>query len=859
MLSAARLLSLLAPLALLTANAAGEGWPQYKLDSCNSGNAADRDVTLPLGLAAAAPLGDAIFTAPVVAEGRVYAVDGSGTAWCLDAATLRVLWKHETAGGPLNCNNVSSPALAGGRLHFGTTAGNYYVLDADDGSVVREIRCGEPIFSSPVAGNGRVYFATLGSEVYALTPEGDVCWKWDFVKEHLGFSGNRWSGRDWREHPGGRVSPKEQFLCSRNVVLYDNTLVIPAGGSVVWLEDRGENAKPRAVHQPNTPTFGLTVGPDGDVYRQWHFWDNVGQVDVLRLRDGKVETGVVSGTETNTRSGLASFCSVSVRGGEVYRSRPEEGLGLCRHLPNREEPQPLDGYPSIAPPVLLRNHVVHGGLDGRLYVVPLSGGKAWSFRTAWGKAISAPAAVCDGRVYAGCEDGYLYALGPGGDAPLPRRDLELWKIRTPLDGKWAGAKYDRSSSFADWANTNAGPEQLRPPLRLHWVRRFDGSAKHFSTCGGGRMFTHTAEGQVFAVEQSTGRLLWRRYFPGVHISYTGATFHQGRVLVPQAGLESGRLRCLDAATGELKWEAPIAGSPSWSRQLAPVVHRNVAIYMFGTGRYDYDDEVPEDKRVKWLWSHGGVTSYPASHRPMLRAYDLQTGKEVWSRDFSEYGSGGDESGICLLDGVLYYSCFFGSQARRGDSPGPNGVTAALDPLSGKTRWLTTEHSIRSGCSISGAEGRLYVGGYCQDPQTRKRHVTCLDARDGSLVWHSEPLPTSIQVVTVAAEFLFVHSHGSKSHVLDKQTGEILATLNEGYKCSRFTLSGDYLLGPNLDVVDLSRPRDARLLSTGPRLDPSECIGGVASNGRVFYTCHAGGLQASLVSAADEEAPPGVFP
>ena len=60
--------------------------------------------------------------------------------------------------------------------------------------------------------------------------------------------------------------------------------------------------------------------------------------------------------------------------------------------------------------------------------------------------------------------------------------------------------------------------------------------------------------------------------------------------------------------------------------------------MFGTGRYD--DEVPEEERVKWLWSHDGVTSYPKSHRPMLRAFNVKTGKEVWQRDFSEYGSGG---------------------------------------------------------------------------------------------------------------------------------------------------------------------------------------------------------------------------
>jgi hypothetical protein len=54
----------------------------------------------------------------------------------------------------------------------------------------------------------------------------------------------------------------------------------------------------------------------------------------------------------------------------------------------------------------------------------------------------------------------------------------------------------------------------------------------------------------------------------------------------------------------------------------------------------------------------------------------------------------------------------------------------------------------------------------------------------------------------------------------------------------------------MDVYDLSNLGDARLLSTGPRLDPSECIGACVSNGRIFYTGHGGGLQASLLCGAD---------
>ncbi len=860
----------------------GENWLQFKYDSRHSGNAANRNVTVPLGLIAAVPLTDAVFTAPVVADGRVYVVDGSGTVFCLDAATLRVLWKVTTAGGPANSNNVSSPLIAGRFLHFGTMAGTYYVLDAKSGKTIKEIACGEPIFSAPVLSGGRVYFATLGSRVYALEPNGTVRWTWDFVREWLKFEGDRWSGADWLKHLQHRVTPAEQFTCSRDMAVDGKTLVIPAGGYIVWLDDLGPRPELRRVHAALVPTFGLSIGDDGTVYRQWYYMDNIGQVDMVRpaakknesptaaggaetvivdkqdrralMRPAADKEGVdyVSGTRASFSDFHSSFSSVSLRGGDVYRCRPEEGFGLCRHTNGQETHAYPGGYPSIASPILLGDKAVYGGLDGALYVVPLAQGPAWSFQTPWHRAISAPVAVSDGRVYFGCEDGYFYALGPGGRAPLPAKDLGVWKIRTPLTGPKADAKYDRFTSFGNFANTNADDQGLRLPLSLGWVRRYEGSTLHHSSFGGGRMYTHTAEGQIFAVEQATGRLLWRTFFPGVHVSYTTPLYYQERLLVPQPGFDRGVLRCLDAATGKLLWEAPISGSPSWNRMEPPVVYKNLAFYMFGTGKYG--PGVPLGERVPWLFGHQNVPGFPKSHKPLLRAFDLQTGKEVWTDDFSKYGSGGDESGICLMDGRLYYSSYFGNKSS------PHGITAALEPETGKIVWLTTDYSVHGGASISAADGRLYLTGYNPEAGSNARRVWCLNAKDGALVWKSDsltdhfPQPARagnsglIEVATIGPKFIFVQAQYECGFLLDKQTGKIISQLTQGYKCTRFTLSGNYLLGNDMDVYDLSDPTQVRFLATGPMLDPSECIGAAISNGQLFYTGHGGGMQMSLVNA-----------
>ncbi len=843
-------LSVLFLLILPATGAPKENWTQLKFDCRHSGNVPDRIVTPPLGLVGAVPLTDTVLTAPVVANGRIYVVDGAGVAFGIDTGTLRIVWKRETRGDRGNCNNVSSPAIMDKYLHFGTMSGSYYVLALASGEVVQEIRCGEPIFSSPVVSGGRTYFVTLGSQVYALEPDGKICWKWDYLKEHLGFSGNRFSGYDWRKHKGGRVTTSEQFCCAWNVAMDGKMLVVPAGGAVVWLEDSGEQPAVRAIHLPRTPTLGLSIDEEGAVYRQWHRLDNGGRVDILRLLDGKVEADQVPGTQTSTRGGLLSFCSVSLRGTDVYRCRPEEGFALCRHCPPQKDPVVLGGYPSIASPILAGDRAIFGGLDGNLHIVPLSGkGKAWRFKTAFGKAISAPVAVCGGRIYFGCDDGYLYVLGPEGEAPLPAEDLELWRIQSPLTSKNGDSRYDWPTSFGDWGNSNVAKQAVKLPLRIKWIRRFEGTVKHFSTCGKGRLYTHTAEGQIFAVEQETGRLLWRRYFPGVHICYTSPLYHRDRLLIPQAGLKRCRLRCLDAATGRLMWEAPFAGSPSWNRQLPPVVHGQLAIYAFSTGKYEPD---------RWLVGHGDIPGFPEDQKPLLRAYDIDTGKEVWTRDFSKYGTGGDDAGMCLMDGTVYYSCFFGYQRKEGkDSPKATGVTAAVEAATGRILWATTEHAVHSGCTISGKDGRLYLGGYSRvDAKTNR--VWCLDTKDGSLVWQSDPVERAIHAITIGEKFLFTHAQYKNGYLIDKQSGKILRTLTKGYKCTRFTLSGPYLLGANMDILDLSDPEAVEPLSTGPAVDPSQCVGSIVSNGRIFYTSHGSGLQISQVYGAEAASPVAVW-
>ncbi|MCA9177811.1 MAG: PQQ-binding-like beta-propeller repeat protein [Planctomycetales bacterium] len=888
---------LMGALALPVLGWSADAWPQLLGSATRSGNAPHAELPQRLSLLAAVPMTDGVYASPVVEGETVYVLDGAGAVTAIDTQTWKVRWRFQTEGGAGNCNQVAAPALIGDYLHIGTTAGYYYVLDKRDGSVVKRIDLAEPVFSSPAVSGERVYVATLGARVFALSAAGDVAWSWDFVREVVGFEGNRWSGADWLKHRGDRVTWKDHFVCSRNISVIGDVVVMPAGGRTVFLQDAGAEPRLRAVGaipqyagSEYPATFGQSADEAGNVYVQWHRRDNAGRVEVMRLVGDELKMSHVPGTETAiSLRGLLGFASVSVRGSEVYRVRPEQGKGLMRHafsaatlgesssvipdeIPSDRAGEVLDPHASICPVVLTRDRAIYGGLDGKLRVAPLSGGETLELETGFGAPITAPVAVAGGRVFAGCEDGYLYVWGEGPAAQLPTQDLEVWKIRSPLRGPLAGAEYDWYTNYGDFRGSNANDQQLQPPLRMRWARRLEGTVKHLPVCGGGRLYMHTAEGQIIAVEQDTGRLLWRRHWPDVYLSFTSPLYVDGKLLVPQAGIKQSLVRCLDAETGKLLWEAPFTGSPSWSRQFPPVVHENIAIYASGSGDYEAQGSerpfifkgTPKDyggkEVMSWIYSNDNPY-YPKDHRPRIWAWNLETGELVWERDFSEHGRGGNDCGICVLDGKLYYSTFFGYAAsqrkRRGLPEANNGLTACLDPRTGETIWLTHEYYLTSKCTLSARDGRLYIGGYNRAKEgTDDRHVWCLDAKDGKLIWESSPVTSALNVVTVGERYIFSNALRGKGNVFDRKTGQVVDSIGHNYACCRFTLSEPFVLGANMDMIDLSD--NGRLVSTGPAIDSRECLGAVVSNGRIFYMSQASGFVVSQTYGPDAMRLPAVW-
>ena len=263
-------------------------------------------------------------------------------------------WSGQTAtrGGPQNCNNVSSPLLAGRLPAF-----------RHHGRRLLCARCGQgQAWSrrSPAASrsSARPWSAATGStsprsgsRVYALEPERQGLLDVGLRQgADSAFAATAGAGPRWRELRDGRVSQREQFLCSRDIALDGRTLVVPAGGCLVWLEDAGRKAELRRIARP------VHVHPRTEHRRGRHRLPPVALAGQRRpgriLRPAQVRPNEVPrpreagpartrrghrndhlprqgrrglsspAPRANTEGGLLSFCSVSLRGRTCIAAGP---------------------------------------------------------------------------------------------------------------------------------------------------------------------------------------------------------------------------------------------------------------------------------------------------------------------------------------------------------------------------------------------------------------------------------------------------------------------------------------------------------------------------------------------------------
>lgn len=103
-----------------------------------------------------------------VAEGCVYAAEHAGKIHCLDAATGRLYWMHDTRE-----EIWSSTMVADGKVYIGTRKGLTVLAAGKEKQHLADIKLGTPLWSVPVAANKTLFIASQRN-LWAVEEQGEI-------------------------------------------------------------------------------------------------------------------------------------------------------------------------------------------------------------------------------------------------------------------------------------------------------------------------------------------------------------------------------------------------------------------------------------------------------------------------------------------------------------------------------------------------------------------------------------------------------------------------------------------------------------------------------------------------------------
>ncbi len=166
------------------------------------------------------------------------------------------LWKFKTGGRVL-----SSPAVIGGRVYFGSDDGALYAVDSQTGEQVWRYQTEGEVRSSPAVVGDLVYFGSYDGGFYALHAEsGELVWRFHTTGER------RWraAGLDWMT-PADQVhtDPWDFFLSSP--VVADGVVYFGTGKGRLYALD-GRTGDERWVFETGDTVHSSPAVVDSTVY-----------------------------------------------------------------------------------------------------------------------------------------------------------------------------------------------------------------------------------------------------------------------------------------------------------------------------------------------------------------------------------------------------------------------------------------------------------------------------------------------------------------------------------------------------------------------------------------------------------------
>jgi len=284
-----------------------------------------------------------------------------------------VRWKFKTGGAI-----VSTPAVSGGTVYFGSSDHNFYAVDRAAGTLRWRFPTRGRITSSPAVAAGRVYFGSYDSNVYALdVASGTLVWKFTTGGERR-FSGRHLHGAE----PAAEVMPDPFDVFLSSPVVADGAVFIGSGDGNVYALDAASGALRWKFHTGNVVHASPAVAA-GTLYVG--SWDSY--FYAVDAATGKERWRFKTGDDPKINNQVGIQSSAVVADGVVYFG--------CR--------------------------------DSHLYALDAaSGARRWAFSTGESWVISSPA-VRDGKVYFATSDsGLVQALDASDGRAIFSLDFKHW-------------------------------------------------------------------------------------------------------------------------------------------------------------------------------------------------------------------------------------------------------------------------------------------------------------------------------------------------------------------------------------------------------------------------------------------------
>jgi len=133
-----------------------------------------------------------VMSQPVVASGRIYAMDGGVQVSGLDAASGKKIWQVDLKPEKLRGNGFGGgPSFWNGRVYVSTGYAEVLALDPSNGNIIWRQSVSSPVHSAPTVADNRIFVVTVDNELVALsTEDGQRLWSHNGIPETAGLLGS---------------------------------------------------------------------------------------------------------------------------------------------------------------------------------------------------------------------------------------------------------------------------------------------------------------------------------------------------------------------------------------------------------------------------------------------------------------------------------------------------------------------------------------------------------------------------------------------------------------------------------------------------------------------------------------------